>query len=259
MPRSGTSWLSQIFESCPDVRFRLSPLFSYALKNVVSEDSPADAFFDMFQRAYNLEDEFMTQSKNRESGHYPFFPVRNESPPVLVIKMTRFHNLIEPMLHSVPNLKFVSIVRHPCGAIASWVNTPKEFPPEADLATEWRTGACRKAAPEEFWGFDDWTKVTKLHLRLEREFPERFKVVQYEDIVDRSLEQTQEIFAFANLPMSAQTEQYLIDCHTRHDTDTHAVFKDPSVRDKWRESLPDFIQGEIVDEVKGTELERFLC
>jgi hypothetical protein len=28
MPRSGTSWLAQIVESCPIVRYRLSPLFA---------------------------------------------------------------------------------------------------------------------------------------------------------------------------------------------------------------------------------------
>lgn len=259
MPRSGTSWLSQILESCPDVRFRLSPLFSYALKNVVDERSTAEAYLEMFQRAYELEDEFMTQSKNRQDGHYPMFAERGEAPPVLAIKMTRFHNLIETMMNKVPNLKFVSIVRHPCGAIASWVNTPKEFPAGADVMAEWRSGACRNTGPEEFWGFDNWVKVTKLHTSLEHDFPDRFRIVRYEALVERPMEQTRDLFAFLNLPFSRQTEQFLIDCHTKHDSDTHAVYKDPAVKDKWRETLPAAIQQEIVGELQGTELARFLC
>ena len=39
MPRSGTSWLSQIFDSHPDTKFKLSPLFSYAFKNAVNIES----------------------------------------------------------------------------------------------------------------------------------------------------------------------------------------------------------------------------
>ena len=32
-PRSGTSWLGQIFNSAPDVAYRYQPLFSYEFKD----------------------------------------------------------------------------------------------------------------------------------------------------------------------------------------------------------------------------------
>ena len=47
-------------------------------------------------------------------------------------------------------------------------NTPKEFPPNlCNAETDWLTGKCRKTSKEEFWGFEDWKKVTKLHLEME--------------------------------------------------------------------------------------------
>jgi len=125
MPRSGTSWLSQILDSCPQVRFRLSPLFSYAFKNAVDEHSSKEEYEAVFQGAYHARDEFMEQARNRELGHYPTFKEKVPDPGFLVVKMTRFHHLLSTMLRYFEELKLVAIVRHPCGAINSWLTTPK--------------------------------------------------------------------------------------------------------------------------------------
>ena len=42
VPRSGTSWLGQIFDSCPDVIYKYQPLFSYAFKNRLNMQSSFD-------------------------------------------------------------------------------------------------------------------------------------------------------------------------------------------------------------------------
>lgn len=258
MPRSGTSWLSQIIDSCPDVCFRLSPLFAYACKNAVNECSDREEYERVFRRAYLLDDEFMTQRRHREAGNYPQFAKSSAQPPVLFIKDTRFHNLTEAIMCFFPALKFVAIVRHPCGAINSWLTTPKEFPRDADPSKEWRLATCRKNAPEEFWGFEDWKFVTRLHLRMEKQYPERFRIVQYEDLVESAVEATKQLFAFLELPYTSQTERFLLESQRYHIDDTHAVYKNPLVKDKWRSQLNPEIQAEIMSEMKGTDLERFL-
>ena len=48
VPRSGTSWLSQIFNSHPDVAMRFQPLFSYSHKGRVSEDSSSEEISEFF-------------------------------------------------------------------------------------------------------------------------------------------------------------------------------------------------------------------
>mgnify|MGYP000598251825 FL=1 len=61
MPRSGTSWLSQIFDSHPNVSFKLSPLFSYEFKNRVNERSTLKEWMQFFEEVSASDDEFVNQ------------------------------------------------------------------------------------------------------------------------------------------------------------------------------------------------------
>lgn len=258
MPRSGTSWLSQIIDSCPEVRYRLSPLFSFAFKNAVTEDSSKEKFKAVFDGAYLAHDDFMEQTSNRERGHYPTFEYKETDAEYLVIKMTRFHNLIPTMLQYFEKLKMVAIVRHPCGAIHSWLTTPNEFPQDADPNVDWRSGECRKTGPEEFWGFEDWKTVTRLHMRMEKEYRGNFCLLQYEDLVNDPVAVTKELFRFLGLLYTRQTDRFLAESQSRHDDDPYATFKHPRVKDRWRTSLQPQIQTEIIEEIEATDLERFL-
>jgi len=258
MPRSGTNWLSQIIESCPNVRFRLSPFFSYDFKNMVNEDSSKAEFEKVFQGAYISNNEFMTQMKNRSKGHFPIFKIRDKNPPFLAIKMTRFHNLLFRMLKLFDNLKIVLIIRHPCGAINSWIKSKNEFPKNADYMKEWRYGKCRKISSYEFWGFEDWKKVTRLHLSLQRKYPKKFFIQKYEALIDYPLEQTKNLFKFLDLNYTAQTNNFLIESQNKHDNNEYAVFKDKSVKDKWKKELSKDIANSIIADLKGGPLEVFL-
>jgi len=257
MPRSGTSWLGQVFDSSPNVAYRLEPIFSYAFKNWVDDKSTREDYVKLFDGIYASDDEFLLQMDKRRAGKYPVFSKRDE-PEFLAFKTTRFHHLLKDMLGYFENLKMISIVRHPCGSINSWLNTPGEFPADADPMKEWRTGSCRKTAPEEFWGFDDWKKVTLQHLELEKQYPERFKIIRYEDVVEDPVGRTRELFEFVGLELEAQTLSFLEECHKKHNDDSYAVYKKKDVAYKWKGTLPDEIRETIISEVTGTPLERFL-
>lgn len=258
MPRSGTSWLSQIVDSSPQVRFRLSPFFSYAFKNAVNEYSSKEEYERVFQGAYHSDDVFMCRTKERQAGNYPVFEKKDNAPEFLAIKMTRFHNLIFRMLTLFDNLKIVSIVRHPCGVIHSWLTTPKEFPSDANPMQEWRAGTCRKTGPGEFWGFDDWKSVTHFHIDLEQKFPKRFIILQYETLVDHPARETRKLFDFLGLAYTEQTSRFLRSSHQHHAKDPYAVFKSPDVKDRWREELNPIIREAIINEIEDTDLRRFL-
>jgi Sulfotransferase family len=259
MPRSGTSWLGQIFDSSPQVAFRLSPLFSYTLKNMVNEKSSQAEFEEMFLKAYQAtEDEFMNQFNRRKAGHYPVFNEKRTPLDFLVIKDTRYHHLLPRMLELLENLMVVAIVRHPCGAIYSWITHPREFPSTANPMQEWRTGACRKTGPEEFWGFEDWKKVTRLHLDLEQAYPNRFCIIQYEHLAQAPIPRTRQMFDFVGLEYTSQTQDFLIASQQTDDPDPYAVYKTPDTKDRWRNALAPEIQTEIIQEIQSTELARFL-
>jgi len=117
MPRSGTTWLSQVFASAPSVRLKFCPLFSYEFKNVLNEQSTSEQWQQLFNDVYNTESEYLDQEYLRKKGLVPAFTERAESPDHLVIKSTRFHNLVPHILALHPSIKFVHIVRHPCASI----------------------------------------------------------------------------------------------------------------------------------------------
>lgn len=257
MPRSGTSWLGQLFDSSPDVAYRLEPIFSYAFKNLVDEHSSREEYELFFDGIYRSQDNFMLQSDKRRAGTYPEFN-KHDTPQFLVFKTTRFHQLMEAILGHFENLKMVSIVRHPCGSICSWLNTPREFPVSADPRLEWRRGACRKVAKEEFWGFEDWKAVTRLHLSLQVKFPNQFTIIRYEDLVSDTSHVLSKVFDFVGLVMHEQTKQFIKSCHARHDEDSYSVFKSKHVVDMWRTLLPIDIQQTIISETVATDLAIFL-
>jgi len=258
MPRSGTSWLSQIVDSSPLVRFRLSPLFSYDFKNAVNEESSKEEFDQVFEGAYQSNNEFMDQTYRRRNNEYPIFKDKLSAPPVLEIKMTRFHNLLQTILDYYENLNVVSIVRHPCGAIHSWLTAPREFPEDADASVEWRSGACRKTGPEEFWGFEDWLHVTQMHVDLEEKYQDRFRIIRYEDLVYDAWVESKKLFHFLDLGFGKQTQQFVRRSQTDHNESSYAVFKNPAVKDRWRSQLNANIQHAILEKVSRTELRRFI-
>jgi len=259
MPRSGTSWIGQIFDSHPNTCYRFAPLFSYTFKNFISEESSRNDWLKFFMLVYNKHGHpFLEQIDKKRSGDYPDFPHKNIKPGYLVMKHTRFHNLTANLLINVPEVKLVHIVRNPCGAIYSWITSRKEFPVEADPMLEWKTGNCRKPDNTEFWGFDDWKLLTETYLQYQADLPEKVKVVSYDELVANTFELTKEIFSFVGLDISRQTEQFLVESHARHEDDEHAVFKDKSVKDRWRGKLDPEIQRAIYHELSNSPLSIFL-
>ncbi len=51
VPRSGTSWLSEIFNSSPRVLFKYQPLFSYVLKDFLNPGSSREEIGAFFEKS----------------------------------------------------------------------------------------------------------------------------------------------------------------------------------------------------------------
>ena len=258
MPRSGTTWLSQIFESSPDFIVRLSPNYSWPLKNNLNLDSSREEWISSFASALNTDDEFMTQNFRRVTGELSTFPPRSmEAVKRLAIKDTRFHDLYLHCMEVFAEAQAIYLVRHPGGMLNSWWRS-KEFPATAAFADEWRAGACRKVeGPGEYWGFDDWCSLTTQYLSLQEQAPERFLVCRYEELVRDRIRVSGKLFEFAGCTLHPETRAFLQDSQSRHDERTYAVFKNPSVADRWRTELPEEIQESIRAELAGTPLEEF--
>jgi hypothetical protein len=256
--RSGTSWVGEIFDSSPNVAYRFQPLFSYAFKGVLHYNSTEENYRDFFNGIYFSKDEFLLQKDKRESGEYPEFK-KNSIQKILAFKENRYQYLFPKMISTFDNIFLIGIIRHPCATISSWIANPKEFPPESDVEKEWRFGSCKnQGREEEFFGFYKWREIANLYLDLKDKFPEKVYILNYNNLVSNTLEDVEKMFNFLQIEVSQQTKDFIEKCNIKHIEGPYAVYKDKSVKDKWKSKLDNKIIDEIYFELKGTRLERFL-
>ena len=256
--RSGTSWLGEILDSSPEVAYRFQPLFSYAFKNAVNEDSSATDFLHFFEDIYRSNDGFLLQEDKRASGLYPTFS-KTLAPSCLVWKEARHQYLLGNMTRLFPALRVLAIVRHPCAVINSWLRNPKEFPAGSDPKEEWRFGACKNnGLPENFFGFYKWKESAHLYLDLQQQNPKQVRVIRYGDLVDTTESMVEGVFRFLELAVTAQTTQFLAECNAIHKESPYSVYRSKSVRDAWKTQLDPYIAKQIVKDISNTRLEAFL-
>jgi hypothetical protein len=258
LPRSGTSWLCQILDSAPEVNFRLAPLFSWAFRDTMRPDDDEHAWRLFFQAVHASMDPWMAQADRRAAGLFPSFERKDADPRVLVIKDVRHHQFLPHLLRLPLPLEVVHIIRDPRGAIHSWLDNPKEFPPGADPLTNWRSGAVRKVNPSEFWGFDDWMRLTRLYEDLARRHPGRVHLVNYDRLTADPLSVSEDLFRSLRLNWTDQTRNFLQRSTSGHSDHPFSVFKNARVKDRWREALPAEIRDAIERDLSGSPLASYL-
>lgn len=254
--RSGTSWIGQIFNSCPSVKFKFQPMFSYEFRDVINEDSSTKDYQNFYKDLYNADSNFLNQSDKVEQGLYPDFNKKEQD--ALVFKENRFQSFIEPMLRKSDNLFFVGVIRNPNATIYSWSQNEKEFPKGSDILKEWRFANCKNKSNEDYFGFYKWKEVANLYLDLEKKYNNQVSIIHYEKFIENPVEITKQIFAKMNLPYTNQTELFLSNSKQGKDENYYSVYKGSSNRNKWKENLPKYIISEIDSNLKGTRLEQFL-
>jgi hypothetical protein len=258
MPRSGTTWLSQVFESHPQVVVRLSPNFSHSLKDRLHIQSSRSDWEAVLFEASESVDPFLTQDWRRQRGDLPVHPAKNGAVR-LVVKDTRYLSTYRSGMDRLPDARCLYVVRHPCAVLNSWMNSA-EFPEGANIEEQWRSGACRKGEEKgEFWGFEDWRLETLSFLEQQKANPERYRVFSYEQAVRNPQAVFEDLFSFVGLQLHPSTMEFVERSHQSHDGDSYSVFKDPAlVLDQWRNTFPSTLAGAISEELSGTDLEGYL-
>lgn len=249
--RSGTSWLGQIFDSSPDTRYKMQPLFSYAFKDRLHVRSSKQEMEQFFKELYSCENDFLDQSDNRKRGFYPQLDYKQKNPAMLVFKEMRYLYMLPALLEKLNYIKIVCIVRHPCAVISSWLKAPKEFHPNWNPLFEWEFAQSKNQfKPEEYYGYHRWKEALVLFSEMERQYPQNLLVVKYEDLVFNLIEETKKIYHFCDLGYTDLTENFLIASQSMEKEDPYAVYRRDVQVDEWRNQLPLEIQNKILKDLQ---------
>lgn len=258
VPRSGTSWLGQIFNAHEDVAFRYQPLFSHTFKDRLGPDTSPAELQSFFDDIASTDDPFVLARSSEVHGSYPVFE-KNDPPSHLVVKHVRYHHLVPRWMESRIDLKVVVLVRHPCAAMLSWLNAPREFLPQWDPVGEWRLAPSKnQGRPEEFNGFERWKDAARLFLRLSREWPDRCRIQRYGDLIADPEGVAETLFEWVDLRPTTQSRAFIRDSTSKNDVDPYAVYKTKVDDQRWKHDLNPTIADAILSELEGTELEQFL-
>lgn len=257
VPRSGTTWLSQIFNSHQDVALRFQPLFSYGHKGGLTENSNAVEIRSFFEEILRTQDAFALMETELQKN-YPVF-IKAATPTHIVFKETRYLHVIENLLIQCSEVKIIGIVRNPLAVMGSWMLAPKEFNSAWDINSEWRGAPSKNQnRREEFYGFDKWKKVAEAFLRFKNQFPQQFLLISYDELNSAPLDTTKNIFNFCGLELCDQVKQFLVESKSRHDPDPYSVYRSNASDIHWQGILPDEIVKQIKLELKNTPISAFI-
>ncbi len=259
VPRSGTTWLGEIINSSPHVKYKFQPLFSYELKDFLSESSQASTIDDFFEKLDHTKSAFLDQEEGKEKGIIPIF--KKEKSTHIVYKEVRYHNILENLLAKDPEIKIIAIIRNPLATMNSWLKSPREFRKDLGWSEmdEWKEANKKNQfKKEEFFGFEKWKEAASLFIKLEKKYQHRFTIVEYSNILSRTFDEVDRLFKFCELELTDQTIEFLEASKKTEKNSTYSVFRCKDDDDDWRHNLNKNIIEEIEKDLKDTKLEKYL-
>ena len=149
-PRSGSSWLTAIFNSHPNIKIAYQPLFSYEFKNIINNNSSEKEFNIFIQKLYNTNNKFINMNEDYQGG-YPKY--KKEYINTIFMKNVHHHNLIEKFIKLNPNIKIIGLIRNPINVINSQIYANKE------KLIDWLNGNDKNIDDYNFFGFNNFLET----------------------------------------------------------------------------------------------------
>jgi hypothetical protein len=260
VPRSGSTWLGEIFNSSPHTIYRYQPLFSYALKDYLSNSSSREDIESFFAELVKIkDDDFMNQAAHRKKCNLPTF--KKLKTTHVIYKEVRYINILPNLLRKATDVKVAILIRNPLAVINSWLGIPKEFRKDHGWKEleEWRYALKRNQnKPQEFFGYEKWRETTLLFHQLKLQYPDRMQIVKYSDLLNNTTEIVKDLFGAFDIEMTEQTRDFIKTSSEKTTSDPYSVYRKKQTDDKWKEQLnPEIIEA-ILEDVKDTELEQYI-
>lgn len=244
VPRSGSSWLGQNFNSHPQVVYRFQPNMAYTFPLTLSDRSTPEEIRGFYEALLATDDPFTTAKVSISGKLNPVFP--KASPTTLVFKETHHLDIIDNLLQK-SDTKIIGLLRSPFATLHSWTKAPREFRPDWDLAEEWRDAPKKNQGnPRNYFGYNKWKEAAQLFLRLQAAHPGRFMLMQYEKLLSKTVSTVQAAFTFCGLDLPEQTRVFIAQAESKNEQDVYSVFRIKEKDDAWKQGLPTFVTEAIM-------------
>jgi hypothetical protein len=241
-PRSGTSWLGQLFNAHEAVAYRYQPLFSYEFKDWFGRHGVTAASLDSFGDALlDAKSDFVLQDLRPP-----------KVPPLthVVWKEVRYHALMRE-LAALPGLhKLIYLHRPAVDVLNSWYQAPKEFRAGQDIHAEYLDAPSKNTDPCEYNGFNRWKESLALALAAKAALPDKVMLVSYDRLRADPLGQLSSLFDEVGLAMSDQVREFIVASTSKHDDDAYSVFRSREAEI----TLPGDIAQHLRDDAEGRDL-----
>lgn len=235
VPRSGTSWLGQLFNSSPHVAYRYQPLFSHAFKERIGKTSAAFEIERFHRELLVTDDPFVTQSTNLSGNPTPDFFKSDITQ--LVWKEVRYLGILGNLLERTAT-KVIGLIRHPAAVIHSWAGAPREFDCSWDLLEEWRYANEKNGGRcEEFFGYERWKTAARMLLAYQDSYPEQFRMVVYEALNEAPEECLRSMFRFIGISYGEQTVEFVRASTNTDCADPYDVYRRSRTGYEWATKL----------------------
>lgn len=245
VPRSGSTWLGQIFNSSPETIYRFQPNFAYSFPHKLDEKSTIKDVVHFKKALLETDDLFVTGRLSINGKIVHSFPKKEQK--LLVWKEVHSLYLADAFLRS-DRAKVIGLIRSPLAVLASWRNAPKEFDEQWDFSKEWRRAPAKNMDNKGYcFGYEAWKANCRTFLKLAATKPGNFCLASYEELLANPQEYTESLFSFAGLQFTDQTKQYLQHSRSSTDKNPYATNKTFTKDDRWKKTLP----VEIIQEVQN--------
>lgn len=254
VPRSGSTWLGQIFNSSPEVLYRFQPNFSYSFPYTLKpEDNEAEILL-FYKQLSQTEDPFVCGIKGISGEKNIAFAKIDQA--FLVWKEVHYLNLIETLLKN-SETRVIGLIRNPLAVISSWISIPKEFNPEWDIKEQWKDAPLKNEGKEyNYFGYNRWKKSCFDFLNYSKLYPQKFILCNYQNLLNDPIETVNGLFSFSGIRFTQETKKFLEFSMSSSEDNPYSVIKNKRNDTAWKENLPSFIVDEIMSDPDFISLNR---
>ena len=243
-PRSGSTWLQNIFEAHPNIKTFYQPLFSYAFKNQINEDSSKKDFDDFVNNIRNTDDEFCCMKANLHTNNNNIKNVsfKKDIVNTILMKNVHHHNLIETFIKLYPTIKIIGLIRDPCSVIYSQMQAKHE------KLEDWLDGKDKNLNNDEnFFGFNKWLEVKEIFSYIKKKYPNNIIIVNYEDLVSNTKYELDKICEFCHIYLHKNMLESIDIMKSKNDNYDYSVYKNEDTLNKWKGKLDEKIVSYIIN------------